>query len=193
MHRYGVCICVIVMLSTGILVAQRCNELAGASSDKLVSYLNAAVPASDNTERIAFAILQIGDQRYQPGIPSLVRLLDFRWPTDKVAEIVGGHHSLYPALAALEQIGPAAAPQVLGAIKSDSVSPLGRENAVELWMFFHRTEYAKAVAALKHEANKSVDHAVKQNIASALVTAVRMCPPRSMRACEIASKTGRWK
>lgn len=193
MQRYGICICVIVMLSTGILVAQRCEELAGASSEKLVSYLNAAVPASDNADCITFAILQIGDRRYPTGIPSLVRLLDFRWPADKLNEIVGGHHSVYPALAALEEIGPAAAPQVLGAIKSDSFSPLGRENAVELWMFFYRTEYAKGVAALKHEADKSVDDAVKQNIASAIVTAMRMCPPRSKRACELASKTGKWK
>src|SRR5690242_16483837 len=60
--------------------AQECNALRSSAADALVSYLDRIVPNDENAQCIAFAIKGLSARRYEPAIPILVRLLDFRRP-----------------------------------------------------------------------------------------------------------------
>jgi hypothetical protein len=61
------------------VAALECDRLQNSSSDELVSYLDQIMPNRENAECITFAI-DIGNRRYEPAIPVLTKLFDFRWP-----------------------------------------------------------------------------------------------------------------
>jgi hypothetical protein len=107
---------VVVLVQAAISVAaQECEQLQSASADEMISYLK-----KGGDERcMTFAIDRIGTARYEPAIPVLVRLLDFRrLPNSE--ELSGGlsMQSWYPATNALEEVGKAALPSLLQAISS---------------------------------------------------------------------------
>jgi len=56
---------------------------------------------------VAFAINEVGEQRYEPAVPVLTKFLEFRWPVNarqKQRLFVLEHDgkSIYPAATALE-------------------------------------------------------------------------------------------
>src|SRR3989475_7824910 len=90
--------------------ALECNGLQNAASSELVSYLRKNIPNQGNAECVAFAINEIGEQRYEPAVPVLTKFLEFRWPVNarqKQRLFVLEHDgkSIYPAATGLGQIG----------------------------------------------------------------------------------------
>src|SRR5437879_12417468 len=103
------------LLSTGNAAALECNGLQNAASSELVSYLRKNIPNQGNAECVAFAINELGDQRYEPAVPVLPKFLEFRWPVNarqKQRPFVLQHDgtSIYPAATALNQFGESAIP-----------------------------------------------------------------------------------
>src|SRR5205823_8636134 len=101
------------VLSTVNAAALECNGLQNAASSELVSYLRKNIPNQGNAECVAFAINEIGEQRYEPAVPVLTKFLDFRWPVNarqKHPLCLLEHciKSNYPASRPLEQIGRSA-------------------------------------------------------------------------------------
>ena len=56
------------------------KSLRNASPESLVSFVQANPPSEDNAECLTFAIYKLGEKRYDPAIPALAKLLDFRRP-----------------------------------------------------------------------------------------------------------------
>ena len=71
---------VLFLAGTSRAVGQECDSFRNAAPSDLVSFLNAGVPDQSNSECVAWAIKQLGVQRYEPAIVALTRLLDFRRP-----------------------------------------------------------------------------------------------------------------
>jgi hypothetical protein len=183
----------LILLSTARVEAQECPPLSRAASDELVSYLDGAVPNQENAECITFAIKMLEKRRYEPAIPVLTKLLDFRRP--RTAEEKAGVitlHTFYPATSALEEIGKASLPSVLAAIKADTTSEKARENAVSVWMELHKyDESPEGVALLKREADETDDAAIKQRLTWAVSKALTWCNPPDKEKCKTAAETGR--
>jgi hypothetical protein len=179
----------------GRLFGQDCESLRSASPDDLVSFLDANPPDEANAECLTFAIHKLGEKRYEPAIPVLARLLDFRRPLNEREKRglylhIQGIPEIYPAANALEEIGASALPTVLEVIKAGSASTTARENAVSVWMEIYKYESPKGVARLKQEADKTND-AAKQNLKWALSKALTWCNPPDEAQCKAAAKTGR--
>ena len=71
-----------LLLTSGISVAaEKCDPLQTAPPDRLVSYLDGIVRGTvrdrETVKCIVFAIKELGNQRYEPGIPAITRFLDF--------------------------------------------------------------------------------------------------------------------
>src|SRR5947208_13812021 len=131
------------LLSTVNAAALECNGLQTAASSELVSYLRTNIPNQGNAECVAFAINEIGEQRYEPAVPVLTKFLEFRWPVNarqKQRLFVLEHDgkSIYPAATALEQIGKNALPAVAEALKAPVMSKQAGEVAVSVWMQIHK-------------------------------------------------------
>src|SRR6266568_3111773 len=142
------------LLSTVNAAALECNGLQNAASSELVSYLRKNIPNQGNAECVAFAINEIGEQRYEPAVPVLTKFLEFRWPVNarqKQRLFVLEHDGkiIYPAATALEQIGKNALPAVAEALKAPVMSKQAGEVAVSVWMQIHKDEPVKGVAILK--------------------------------------------
>src|SRR5256885_2376020 len=60
-----------------------CPALQNAIAPDLLQYLNGVTPDEKNAWCVTRAIHKLGDERYEPAIPVLVRLLDFRRPLDE--------------------------------------------------------------------------------------------------------------
>jgi hypothetical protein len=110
------------LLSTVNAAALESNGLQNADSSELVSYLRKNIPNQGNAECVAFAINEIGEQRYEPAVPVLTKFLEFRWPVNarqKQRLFVLEHDgkSIYPAATALEQIGKNALPNAIVSVK----------------------------------------------------------------------------
>jgi hypothetical protein len=153
------------------VVGQECESLRNAAPDDLTSFLNTAVPDQKNADCVTSAIRQLGARRHAPAVPTLVKLLDFRRPLDE-REKHGAHShmrgvwEMYPAVDALEMMGPKALPALLDAITAESSSLTARENAVVAWMEIYRRsdEHPKAVALLKQAQTKANDTATEQRL-----------------------------
>jgi hypothetical protein len=170
--------------------AQQCAPLSKYTSDELVSYLDGIVPNQENVDCITFAIKMLEKQRYEPAIPVLTKLLDFR--RRRTAEEEGNLHTLFPATSALEEIGKASLPSVLAAIKAERTSERARENAVSVWMELYKyDESPEGVALLKREADETNDAAVKQHLTWAVSKALTLCNPPDEEKCKTAARTGR--
>ena len=180
---------VIVALFVVSAVAQECADLQGAAPEDLVAYLGRA-DRKANVDCVTFAIRRIGKQRYQPAAPILARLLDFRrTPTDGEQAGVLTMHTFYPSIEALEEIGSASLASVLVTLGANDASELARENAVRVWMYFHRDDAAKGVALLKRDADETTDPAVQKRLLWAVDKAVERCWSDKIR-CKAAAENG---
>jgi hypothetical protein len=181
----------LLIVSSGQILGEECDSLRSASPESLVSFLEANPTSEDNAECFTFAIQKLGEKRYNPAIPALAKLLDFRRPPDEHEK--RGYYirmrDSYPAVDALFEIGKDALPSVLEVIKTESTSALVRENAVSVWMDINRNETPKAVARLRQEADKASD-AAKQNLEWALSKALTWCSPTDAAQCKAAAKSG---
>jgi hypothetical protein len=170
-----------------------CYGLQNASSPDLLDFLNAVVPDEWNDRCITWAIHKLGKEHYEPAIPALVKLLDFRLPLTPTEEIFRGtSQALFPAEEALAQMGKKALPEVLRAIEADSTSATGRENALSVWMEIYREsdEQPKGVGRLQQEATKVSDGTIQQKLKWAVQKALTYCNPPEKSACEQAARTG---
>jgi len=143
---------------------------------------------------LAFAINKIGDQRYEPAVPVLTRLVEFRWPPNarqKQRRFVLEHDgfTIYPAANALEQIGKNALPAVAEVLKAPVMSRQAGEVAVSVWMQIHKDEPVKGVALLKQEADKTKDPAARQRLGWAAYKALSWCGPSDEAQCKAAVET----
>ena len=170
--------------------AQECTRIQTASSSELVSYLGEIVPDQGNASCVAFAINKLGNEKYEPAIPVLTKLLDFRRP--RTAEELGviTLHTFYPAETALEKIGKASLPSILEAIKGELTSAIARENAVSVWMELYKYESPKGVALLKREADETKDPAIMQRLHWAVTKSLTWCNPPDEAKCKKAAKNG---
>ena len=173
-----------------------CDNLRGATPHDLVEFLNGIRPDQNNTRCVTWAINKLGQERYEPAIPVLVRLLGFRRPETRREEM--GFHDLaismvpFPAIEALEQIGARSKPEVLRAIGAESTSSQARENAVEVLMTLNQSDHAKGIACLKDEQSSTADDEVKERFASAIQQALRFCTGSERNAClKAATKAAR--
>ena len=99
---------------------------------------------------------------------------------------------VYPAANALEEIGRASLPSVLGAIKLSSTSVKARENAVAVWMYFHRDDAPQGITLLRREADVAPDEATKERILWSVKKALIWCqyPVAVAAKCNAAARPG---
>ena len=184
------------LLVTLQLIAQECEQLKDAASDQLLSYLADLKPDETNAQCITFAIGKLGDQRYEPAVPVIMKFLDFRRPVS-VREKQGLYvhiqstDEVYPAARYLEEMGDKAVHAVLDAIKANSTSPIARKNAVFVWMEIYKSEPPRGVSLLREELDKSDEARTKQNLKWALSEALTLCNPPDKAECDTAAKTRR--
>lgn len=168
-----------------------CSRLETASSPDLVQFLNSVIPNEENGRCVTWAIHRLGKERYEPAIPSLVRLLDFRRPQTEGEDTMGGFgRVIFPAPVALELVGQKALPELLRAIEVDRTSERARQSAVEVWMeiYRHTDEHPKGVADLAQEDIRSKDDAIKRRLKWAVQKAVTLCDARELAACQRAAE-----
>lgn len=164
-----------------------CDNLRGATPHDLVEFLSGIRPDQENARCVTWAIYKLGQERYGPAIPVLVRLLGFRRPETRNERI--GFHDLaismvpFPATEALEQIGARSQQEVLHAIGAESTSFQARENAVQVLMTLNQSDHAKAIACLKDEQRSSADDEAKERLTSAIERALRLCTAAEQNAC----------
>jgi hypothetical protein len=157
----------------------------------LVEFLSGIRPDQNNARCVTSAIYSLGQDRYEPAIAVLVRLLGFRRPETRNERM--GFHDLaismvpFPATEALEQIGERSQPEVLRAISAESTSSQARESAVDVLMTLNQSDHAKAIASLKDEQNRSSDDEAKERLASAIQRAVSLCTASEQNACRMAA------
>lgn len=186
---FSVCIFFVVVI--GWASGEDCTRLQHASATKLVAYLDGIVPNDRNAACIAVAIKRLTPMRFEPAIPVLVRLLDFRRPPTEEEKIHFFRRpqipeELYPATGALEEIGQKALPVILDVIRS-STSAKAREHAVRVWMQNYRDESEKGVELLQQEAARSEDPVTRENLKGALSDAAALCAPKDKAGCEAAA------
>jgi hypothetical protein len=171
------------------------NSLRGATPQELVSNLNKVVPDPSNAECVTWAINRLANQRYEPAVSALTRLLDFRRPPigrekEGLYLHAQGLWEIYPAVNALALIGEAVLPTMLDVIKNDSRSATKRENAVFVWMQVYRNDAPLGVALLKRESDRADEAAVKQRLNWAISQALNWCNPSDEIQCRTAAKAG---
>lgn len=167
-----------------------CPSLQNAIPPDLVQFLNGVNPGEENGWCVTWAIHKLGKERYEPAIPALVKLLNFRRPQTRTEEMFHGlSRELFPAREALELIGKKAQPDVLLAIEADSTSAMALDNAVAVWMEIYKYERPKGVATLKQEEIKTDNEAIRTRLASSIQKALRYCGPQDEAACRQAAVT----
>jgi hypothetical protein len=171
----------------------RCDSLQKESLPALVQFLRDVTPGKTEDRCITWAVQRLGKEQYEPAIPALVKLLDFRAPLRPGEEIF--HQGLsvetFPAEDALESIGKNALPDVLHAIESGSTSPLASEKAISVWMGIYRQsdEQPKAISLLKREEVEVTDGETKKRLRWAVQKALTYCNPPEKAACQQAAAT----
>jgi hypothetical protein len=170
-----------------------CDAFRDANSTDLVQFLNNVVPDEKNSRCVTWAIHKLGKEHYEPAIPILVKLLDFRRPQSSTEEIFQVMpRELFPAEDALEMIGKKALPELLRAITAESTSAIAREHAVGAWMVIYREddEQPNGVARLKQEEMKTDDNSIKLRLRWAIQKALSFCNPPEQTSCRRAARTG---
>ena len=174
-----------------------CASLENASSPDLVQFLNGVTPDQQNGDCVTWAIRKLGDQRYEPAIPVLLQLIDFRRPPTGRERAGFVMHplfvsDLYPSAGALYLIGRRALPGILLTIESEAVSTTARENAifVLMEMFRDTDEHPKAIAVLKQKETQAKDDKTKQKLRWATQKAVSWCNTPEENACRQAAASG---
>jgi hypothetical protein len=157
-----------------------CDSLQNAIPPDLVQYLSGVIPDEKNGDCVTWAIKKLGKEQYEPAIPVLIKLLDFRRPPTAREKRGFLMHppfvsDLYPAAGALDLIGKKALPQVLLVIEAEASSARARENAVSVWMEAYKYERPKGIALLKQEETKTNDDGVKQELKWAVQKALTHC------------------
>src|SRR5215470_8290759 len=117
---------------------QNCQALATATPEDLVSFLEDTTKNKSTDQCVRLAMKKLGEVRFQPAIPTLIKLLDFK-PTEDVTLMMHPPYEfkVYPATAALREIGKASLPALLGAITNGSRSQQVRSNALLVFMSLH--------------------------------------------------------
>ena len=193
----------VFQLGTARVAAEKCDPLQNATPDRLVSYLNGIVQGTvldrETGGCIVFAIRKLGNERYAPSIPVLTKFLDLHWPMS-LEERRQRQRPFYlpeqrradgyPATTALAEVGTKSVPSVLEAIKADSTSMRGRENAVAVLMEVYNHEPKQGLALLKQETDKNSDSAIRQRLGFAIYKALSWCNPSEKAQCREAAKTG---
>jgi hypothetical protein len=187
-------IALLLVSSTG-LRGQECDKLRTATDPELVSYLKDSIPNRDNAECMTLVIQKLGDDRYEPAVATLARLLDFRRPpTERERQGLYLHAQgiweIYPAANSLVHIGTKSLSAMSDVIRTDSSSVMARENAVFVWMEIHKYEHPKAVALLKQEMDKTPEVAARNRLQWALAKAFDWCNPDEKDSCRTAARTG---
>lgn len=168
-----------------------CPELQDAAPPDLLQYLNETSPNGDNAWCVTWAIHKLGKEHYEPAIPALVKLLDFRRPQTRTERIAHGlSQYLFPAKGALELFGRRALPYVLRAIEADTTSNTARDNAAVVWIVAYQSDHPKGVAALKQEQLRVTDDAIKSRLESAIEVALKHCTSKEGAACRKAAVGG---
>lgn len=175
-------------------LVNECDSLQNAKVSDLVQLLNSSAPDYQNGDCLAWAIRKVGDDRYEPAIPALIKLLDFRRPPtgrEKSGFVTHpqGIWDLYPATGALSLIGKKALPEILRIIESDSADRIANENAIFVWMEIYRRMDAQpqGIRALKEEQANAHRDRTKQRLAWTIERAVMWCNPSDQAACVRAS------
>lgn len=172
-----------------------CETLRKSSPPELVRYLEGVVANEANAHCVAWTINKLGTNHYEPAIPSLVRLLDFRRPPTE-SEKIGFYdrpqilEERFPAAQALETIGKNSLPELTRAIAAGSTSETARENAVAVWMEIYKYERPQGIALLKQEQNKRNGNATKQRFEWATQKALKYCAADEQTACRQAAAIG---
>ncbi len=193
MYRVSLALLIFVVFYLGRLSSQECENLRNATPEQLVAFLNENSPSEDTSQCITYAIAKLGEQRYEPAISALVRLLGFqRPPTDREKR---GYHirmqASYPAVEAIAQLGKSTLPAILEALRSDTGSPLARANAVFAWMEIYKYEKPAGIAALRQAVDRATDASSKQNLKWAVSKAMSWCSPIEETECKEAAAKGR--
>lgn len=181
----------ICLSSAGLCLSQECAELQHADRSALVPYLSNVHPDDNNAECVAAAIKKLTPERFEPAIPVLARLLDFRRPLTQDEK--GGFflrpmivEELYPAAGALEEFGKKSLPAVLETIKF-STSATAKENAVAVWMEVYKHEATKGISSLQEEVVSAEDPSVRENLKRALSKAPTLCNRNERAQCKAAA------
>lgn len=173
--------------------AQQCPRLEGASASEMLSYVQAAAKDEANADCVSYAIYRLGEIKYEPAVSTLVNLLAFRRPPDE-NEKAGAYirmRGFYPAVDALFEIGPPAAPSLLEAIEGRGTSAQARENAVEVWMSIYRDDPLTGIRLLRSRLDASNESSAKSNLQWALLRAQRWCAPANKLKCKLAAQSAR--
>lgn len=173
--------------------AADCSFAERASSDELVAYLTGVVPNEDNSECVTFAVKRIDNMRYEPAVPVLIKLIDFRRPPtalEKQGIVLRPQviDEIYPAASALERIGKPALPALVEAIGSPTTSTAVRKNAVSVWMVIYKHNPSEGVTRLREEAMAALaDSPARENLKWALSEAQSLCNPSDKARCRSAA------
>ncbi len=174
---------------------QTCATLQGASPAALVLYLDGVKDRRQDAPCVSFAIQKIGEQKYEPAIPTLTKFLGFRWPlgvNQKQRRFVIEHDgfTIYPAADALEKIGEDSLPAVLDAMEAKPASREEIEVAVSVWMTIHKNDGPMGVTLLRQEAAKSADRMARSRLEfAAFRAATGWCTESERPQCEAAAQT----
>jgi hypothetical protein len=185
--------CVLLLALAAPASGQTCASLQSASPSELVSYLNGVRDRRQNAPCVAFAIKKIGEQGYEPAIPTLTQFLEFRWPlgiNQKQRRFVIEHDgfTIYPAAEALEKIGKDSLPAVLDTMKANYTSRQAMEVAVSIWMMIHKGDGPNGVALLKQEADKATDKMARSRLEFvAFRASTGWCAESERAQCEAAA------
>jgi hypothetical protein len=174
-----------------IRAGEVCKSLVGVPPAELTSYLSEIRPDAGNAECVDFAIRRLGFLKYEPGIPSLAKLLDFKSPEYGRTEYISHLPALgktFPAVGALEKFGEKSFPVLIVEIKSGSTSATARDNAVWVWMDVYRYKALQGLALLRRDAGEMDDPAVQQNVKWALSRAARFCSPAEKARCSAVAR-----
>ncbi len=166
-----------------------CTGLIGATAAGNLEYLQRDRALTDPI-CTAFAIRELGRERYLPAVPALVKALDFKAPEtlpQPARPIRPGPitwvGSVYPAANALFQIGKAVVPALLDAIASPKTTDLVVRNVIELLVATYREDPAEAVTVLVHASRARTDHVASQRLWEAAERVSLRCVEPSRNRC----------
>lgn len=176
------------------LYADECPYTANSTPVELMAYLSSNLDKANTGpegERncIKNAIDRLGEEHYKPASQLFLSLLDFRRPAtedEKNGFFIRPQtpDEIYPAVAALERLGPEVVPVVLKGIPDTAMSDLARNNAVSVVMYFYRSEPIKGLQLLLRESSASASPATKDLFRRSASYAMRWCAPDIKSRCE---------